>query len=152
MSLLIRIQEDTRKALKNRQEPDLSILRLLQADIKNKEIEKGRRQLTEEEIFKLISTQIKKLKESLVLFEKGKRPDLVTQTGAEIKVLNSYLPRQLSDEELEKEVGKIIIENPKVTNPGALIGICIKNLSGRADNQRIAESVKKIRKLQSSPA
>lgn len=143
MNLRIKIQKDINEALKKKERPRVSVLRFLNAQIQNKEIDQGREQLTDKEIIELITNQIKKLKESLALFEKGKREDLIKKTKKEIEVLKAYLPRQLSDEELEKEVEKIIKENCQIFNPGALIGICVKALSGKADNKRIAQIVMK---------
>jgi uncharacterized protein YqeY len=142
MSLKVQIQKDIRSALKAKEGVRLSTLRFLNAQIQNAEIEKGRQELTDEEIIKLINSQIKKLKESLALFEKGKRNDLIKKTREEIKILKKFLPQQLSDEELAKEIQKIIDENPDFGHPGALIGLAIKKLAGRADNQRIAQIIK----------
>ena len=58
--------------------------------------------------------------------------------------MSQYLPAQMSDEELEEKVKKIMVENQNLPNPGMLIGICIKALAGQADNGRIAQMVKKL--------
>jgi len=150
MNLREKIQKDINLALKTRDKKRLSVLRFLQSQIQNKEIEKKRKKLNNQEIITLILNQVKKLKESLTLFQKGKRGDLINQTKKEIAILQDYLPEQLSDEELEKEIEKIIQENPSVSNRGAIIGLCIKALAGRADNQRIAQMVNKTFRLQSS--
>jgi uncharacterized protein YqeY len=138
------IQQDIKKALKKQDKPKLAILRFLQAQIQNEEIAQARKKLTDKAIINLIASQIKKLKESLTLFEKGGRKDLISQTKAEIEILQSYLPKQLSDEKLQKEVEKISQQNPSIINQGVLIGLCIKALSGKADNQRIAQMVKNV--------
>lgn len=145
MSLKDKIRQDISEALKGRDEQRVSTLRFLSAQIKDREIEQGRKELTDEEIVKLISGQIKKLQQSLSLFEKGKREDLVEKTKTETELLKGYLPEQLSDEELEKEIEAVIVENPSVVQPGALIGICVKKLAGRVDNKKIAQVV--MRKL-----
>lgn len=143
MNLKTKIQEDAKQALKSKDKQRLSALRFLQAQIKDKEIEQGRKELTDEEIVKLISGQIKKLQESLEFFEKGQRADLIRKTKEEIEILKSYLPKQLSDEELEKEIEAVMAENPSVAHPGALIGLCVKKLAGKADNKKIAQMVMK---------
>ncbi|MBL7150500.1 GatB/YqeY domain-containing protein [Candidatus Microgenomates bacterium] len=143
MNLRNQIQQDINSALKKKEKQKLSILRFLNAQIQNKEIEKGRKKLADEEIIKLMRKQVKELKESLSFFEKGKREDLIKKTKTEIEILKTYLPQQLSDEQLEKEVEKIIKQNPSVSHQGALIGICIKTLVGKADNQRIAHIIAK---------
>lgn len=143
MSLRDKIQKDIAEALKKQEKQKLEVLRFLNAQIQNKEIEKGRKKLNDEEMIVLINGQIKKLEEGLVLFKKGKREDLVEKTKKEIEILQGYLPAQLSDEELEKEIEKIIKENPGVSQPGHLIGICVKTLAGKADNKKIAQLVMK---------
>lgn len=147
MKLRDQIQKDINQALKKQEKQKLDCLRFFWAQIQNREIEKGREQLTDKEVVKLINTQIKNSEESLSFFEKGKREDLIEETKKEIKILRDYLPRQLSDEELVKEVEKIINQNPSISHQGALIGICIKALAGKAENQRIAQMV--IKKLKS---
>ena len=142
MSLRNQIQEDIHQALKNKKAEKLAALRFLNAQIQNKEIDKGRQELVDEEVIQVISAQLKKLKESLDLFKKGNRDDLVTKTKNEMAILTSYLPQQLSDEELVRKVDKIIADNPNVPHPGALIGIAAKKLGSQADNQRIAQLVK----------
>lgn len=142
-----KIRQDINQALKKQEKQKLDCLRFFWAQIQNREIEKGREQLTDKEVVKLINTQIKNSEESLSFFEKGKREDLIKKTKEEIEILRVYLPRQLSEEELKKEVTKIIKQNPSISQLGPLIGLCIKSLTGKADNKRIAQMV--MRKLKS---
>ena len=147
MNLKNKIQQDITQALKKGEKEKLEVLRYLFAQIKDKELEKRRKELTDEEIVKLINGQIKKLEESLSFFEKGNRKELAQKTKGELIILKTYLPKQLSDEELEKEVDKIIKDNPDLPHPGALIGIAVKKLAGKADNKRISQLiVKNIKK------
>lgn len=143
MSIKTKILSDLKQALKQGEKAKLDNLRYLNAQIQEKEIEKGKKELTDEELISLIVNQIKKLKESLSHFEKAKRDDLTSKTEEEIKILKAYLPSQLSDEELEKEIENIINQNPSILQPGPMIGICIKALSGRADNKKISQMVSK---------
>jgi uncharacterized protein YqeY len=142
MTLKQKIKKDSVTALKAKDTLKLSILRFLIAQIQNAEIDRKRQALNDEQVVKIITSQIKKLKDSLELFKKGNRPDLVQKTEAEIKILSSYLPQQLSDEELKAKITSILKENPTPPHPGALIGLCVKALAGQADNQRIAQMVK----------
>lgn len=143
MKLRDKIQKEITEALKKQERLRLEVLRFLYAQIQNKEIDKRREELTDEEVVALINNQIKKLEEGLVLFEKGKREDLVEKTKGEIEILRGYLPAQLSDKELEKEIERTIAENPSISQPGPLIGICVKALAGKADNKKIAQLVMK---------
>jgi len=139
MGLKNKIQVNNTQALKAGNKEKLEALRYLNAQINDKEIAQGRKELTDEEIVKLINGQIKKLDESLSFFEKGGRKKLAEKTSSEITILKTYLPKQLSDEELEKEIEKIVKDNPNLPHPGALIGIAIKKLGAKADNKKISQ-------------
>jgi uncharacterized protein YqeY len=141
MILKNKIQQEIKQALKAGNQQKLEVLRFLNAQIINKEIEQGKKALTDEQIIKLIDSQIKKAEESLEFFQKAKREELIKKAQGEIKILKSYLPTQLSEEELEKEIEQIIKENPDIAQPGPLIGISVKKLSGKADNKRISQLV-----------
>lgn len=108
MSLKLKIQDDLKSALKEKREIELSVLRMLSAAIFNREIDKRTRiwkerpelspeelkkesQLTDEEVIKVISSEIKKRKEALLLFKKGKREDLAKKEKEEMEVLETYL-------------------------------------------------------------
>lgn len=143
MTLKAKIQQDIIIAMKAGDKPKLEALRYLMSQLKDKEIEQRRKELTDEGVIQLINGQLKKLEESLVLFNQGKRQDLVDKTKQESAILQAYLPKQISDEQLEKLVEEIIKANPGVTNPGMLIGISVKKLSGKADNKRISQMVLK---------
>jgi len=136
------IQQEIIKLLKSGEKEKAGVLRYLFSQIKDEEINAGRKELTDEQVIKLINNQVKKLKESLEAFQKGQREDLVKKTQFELDILNTYLPKQMPLQDLEKEVEKIIQQNPNLNNLGALIGICVKNMSGKADNSQIAQVVK----------
>lgn len=108
MPLKLKIQDDLKSALKEKREIKLSVLRMLSAAIFNREIDKRTRiwkekpelsaeelkkesRLTDEEIIKVISSEIKKRKEAILLFEKGEREDLVKKEKEEVEVLEKYL-------------------------------------------------------------
>jgi hypothetical protein len=121
----------------------VEVLRYLSAQIKNAEVDAGHKELTDEEIVKTIANNIKKLNESLEAFQKAARADLIDKTKYEIETLSVYLPEQMSDEDLEKEIDSVIAANPNVANPGQLIGLSVKKLTGKAENSRIASIVQK---------
>jgi len=145
MSLRNKINQDIKQALKQGEKEKLEVLRFFNAQVKDKEIEGGRKDLKDKEVIKLINGQLKKLNESLGLFKKGNREELVKKTKIEIDILKKYLPEQLSDEELKKEIDIIVKENQNLPHSGALIGIAVKKLAGKADNQRISQLVQKAR-------
>ncbi len=133
-----KLQEDQIQALKNKNQEKLEVIRFLISAIKNKEIEK-KSELNDEEIILVIKKIIKEIKESIEAFEKGKRPDLVEKHKKQLAILSEYLPPELTDEELKKEIEKIIEENKNIyqQNPKAIIGICMKALKTKADSSRI---------------
>lgn len=135
------IQNHIIQAQKEKNQARLDALRYLFAQINDREIEKGRKELSDQEIIDLINNQIKKLNEAKDMFFRGGRQELVQKTDNEIKLLKSYLPKQLSDEELEEEINKLIKANPQMPHPGALIGLAVKSLQGRADNKRVSQII-----------
>lgn len=137
------IQSDTITAMKAKDQKKVEVLRYLSAQIKNVEVDSGHKELNDEEVIKVIANMIKKLNESLDAFQKAARTDLIDKTKYEIETLSVYLPKQMSDQDLEKEIVAVIASNPNVANPGQLIGMAVKKLAGKADNSRIASFVQK---------
>ena len=143
MTLKNNITNAANQALKAGQKEKTTTLRFLLAQIKNEEISKKHQELTDKEITKLINQQVKKLNESIQLFKQGQREDLIKKAKNEIKILSVYLPEQISDKELEEEIEKIILNNPNLPHPGAVIGLAVGSIGERASNQRIAQIIKK---------
>ena len=141
--LKAKIQENIKQAMKSGEKDKLEVLRFFFAQIKDKEIEDKISELPDIEVVKLLNSQLKKTKDSLILLKEQNRQEDIQKAELEIKALSSYLPEQMPEEELERKINEIIKQNPNPKNPGMLIGICVKALSGKADNQRIAEIVKK---------
>jgi len=100
MDLRETIDADVKNALKAGDKDKVSTLRMLNAALKNKQIDK-RRQLTEEEVIETVRSLIKQRKDSIEQFGKGGRQDLVDKETAEVAVLEAYLPLQMAREELE---------------------------------------------------
>jgi uncharacterized protein len=132
------LEDDIKKALQEKNKGKLEVLRFLSAQIKDREIEKGRQELKDEEVIKIISQQIKKAEESLEHFKKSGRKDLIEKAEFELKILKNYLPKQMSEEEIKKEVKKIVEENKNINQPGPLIGMAIKKLGSKADSKKIS--------------
>lgn len=140
-----RIQETILLALKERKETELRVLRFLLSLVNYEEIAKGK-ELSEEEIIALFQKEVKKRKEAIEMFKKGKRDDLVKKEEEELAIIQRYLPKQLSDEELEKIIEEIIRISGE-SNIGKIIGMVIKRTKGRVDGAKVASLVqKKIQK------
>ena len=145
-----RLKQDQIAALKTGDQARLNILRYILAKIQNQEIAK-QKELTDEEINQVLQKQVQELNESLEAAKKAGREELIQQAKTELKIVSFYLPKQLSDEELKKEIETIIKNNQELyqKNPKAIIGICICQLQSKADSKRI---INIINTLTTSPS
>ncbi len=144
MSLKEKIEKDCIQALKLRNQDELGVLRLLKSAIQNKEIEK-KAKLKDEDIIKILMSEIKKRKDSIEQFKKGERNDLVSKEEKEIKIIDQYLPEMKSKEEIKKIICDIIkrenIER-SVSNFGQLMKLAMQELSGQAEGNFVSQIVK----------
>ncbi|HLD47711.1 MAG TPA: GatB/YqeY domain-containing protein [Desulfobaccales bacterium] len=140
MSLYQRLDQALKEAIKNQQPVATSTLRLLKSAIRYREVD-VRRPLTEAELQATINTQVKQRREAVAEFTKAGRPELAKQEEEELSVLLSFLPPQLSPEEMAAAVNAVIAELG-ATGPNDL-GKVMKNamarLAGRADGKVIRE-------------
>ncbi len=143
MELRSRIESDTNVALKAGAKDKVSTLRMLNAALKNKQIDK-RRPLTEEEVIETVRTLIKQRRDSVEQFAKGGRQDLVDKETAEIAVLEVYLPKQLTREELEIMVREAVAQSGAqgAKEMGKVMKALIPMVGGRADGKLVSELVK----------
>lgn len=146
-NLITKIKEDLKGAMKNGETVKVSTLRMLLAAIHNKEIELIKKEvgLSDEETMDVIRSESKKRRDAIEGFEKGARADLAAQEREELKILESYLPPEISDEELLAEVKKGIEESgaTSAADFGKVMKILSPILKGKASGNRIAEAVKK---------
>jgi len=140
MSLYQRLDQAFKEAIKNQQPVATSTLRLLKSAIRYREVD-VKRPLTEAELQATINTQVKQRREAIAEYTKAGRPELAKQEEEELSVLLSFLPPQLSPEEMAAEVDALIAELG-ATGPNDL-GKVMKNamarLAGRADGKVIRE-------------
>lgn len=141
--LIQKLQDDLTASLKAKDQERLDTLRLVMADIKNAEIDSG--ELSDDDVMKILQKTVKKLNEASEMFRKGGRDDLADQNEAQKKIIEEYLPEQMSDEDLSQAVDDLIAENKELheKNPNALIGVAMKKLSSQAEPQRIMAELKK---------
>lgn len=137
-----KLQEDLKQAQLARDEIKVSTLRLLISEINNAKIKKGS-ELSDGEIQQVISRELKKRKEASIGFRQGNREEAALKEESEAKILESYLPEQLSDEELTNLVGEIVGAK-KDLQIGQIIGMVISRAGGKVDGARVAEKVKEI--------
>lgn len=141
--LLKKIEEDLIRALRDKKELELSVLRMIKASLKNAEIAKRPEPLTSNDESKILKNEAKKHLDSIEMFKRGSRPDLVKKEEDELKIIEKYLPKGLSDQELEKIVREII-KNSQVKDFGKIMGEAMKKINGTADGRKVGETVKKL--------
>jgi uncharacterized protein YqeY len=142
MNLKESLLSDMKGALKARDSLKLITIRGLISEIKNQEIDVGR-ELVEVEIISIISTQVKKRKEAAILFDKGGRKDLFEKENQEKKILQEYLPEQVSVNDLKKRIQEVISELGiiDIKDLGKIMKTIIPEFKGRADNEQIKNLV-----------
>lgn len=147
MGLKQQIDQDIKEAMKAKDQPTLLALRAVKSAILLAETSEGHQgELTEEEELKLLQRQVKQRRDSFEQFRSNGREDLALKEQAEILVIEKYLPRQLTKEELETEVKSIISQVGATSKAdlGKVMGVATKKLSGVADGKAISELVKQL--------
>ncbi|WP_375772049.1 GatB/YqeY domain-containing protein [Archangium gephyra] len=140
-----RIDADLKDAMRSKNELTLSVLRMLKSSIKYKEVEPGATgPLDEASILQVIATLIKQRRDSVEQFKSGGRPELAEKEEQEISVLQNYLPKQLTPDELRAEVQAAITEAgaKSAKDMGAVMKLVSPKLQGRAEGRAISEEVK----------
>ena len=149
MSLRNNIDEDYKKAIKNKEQDKINALRLIKSAIKDKDIAKRTSEnkggISDPEILTLLISLIKQRKDSIEQFQKAKRDDLIKNEQSEIDVINQYLPNQKTEEETEKIIDHLIKANnlENLKDMGKLMGFVKKDYPGEVDMglvSRIAKS------------
>ena len=134
MTLKARITEDMKDAMRARDAARLSTIRLLQAAIKQREVDE-RIELTDADVLAILDKMVKQRKDSIAAFEAGHRPDLAALEQAEIAVLQAYLPQPLTAAEIDTLIGEAIAATGATALPGMgkVMALLKPKLAGRAD-------------------
>lgn len=143
MSLTDQLMTDIKTAMKSQDKTALSVIRMLKSALMNKKIELGH-VLTDQEEAQVVASQMKQQKDSLADFQKGGRDDLVAQTQAQMKVLQQYLPQQLSKAELQQIVQQSAaeIQATSAADFDKLMKTVMPKVRGRADGSLVNQIVK----------
>jgi uncharacterized protein len=141
--LMDKIAADMKDAMRSKDAVRLSTLRLLKSAVEYHKIEKKQEQLTDVEVTAVIKKQIKQRQDSIEGFEKGGRADLVEKEKAELAVLKTYLPEELSQAQVEEVVKATIAEVGATTKTdmGKVMKAVQAKLAGRADNRLVSQIV-----------
>lgn len=139
------IQHALIAAMKEKNVKRLETLRFIMSEIKNTEID-VKHELTDVEITDLIQKQKKKLDQSVDMFEKAGRDDLVNEYRAQTTIMSEYLPEQLSVDEVRSELASLLEQQASMreSNPKALIGAAMTHFKGKADPKIVLEELKAL--------
>lgn len=141
------IDHDLKEAMKAREAERLAVLRMLKSALKNAAIEKGGADavLDDAEALAVVRKQVKQRHDSVEGFEKGGRPELAAKEKVEIEILNAYLPKQLSGEELTALVQAAIVETGATSKAqmGAVMKAAQAKAAGRTDGKALSQEVQK---------
>lgn len=138
-----KILEDLKQAMKEQNKEVLTVIRMVKGAMQMEEI-KVKHPLNDEEVITILSREIKTRKESISEFEKGGRSDLSQKTQSEIDILQTYMPKQLSEEEINQIIEEAFKEiNPVVpSDMGKIMGVLTPKLKGKADMSLVSKKVK----------
>ena len=140
-----KLMEDLKNSMKNKDEIRKNTVQMIRAAILQIEKDKGI-QVEDDKILEIIAKEVKSKKDALKDFEKANREDLISQTNAEIAILQEYLPQQLSREEIKVELEKIISKLGATTmkDMGAIMKEAKAQMGASADGKTINEVAKEI--------
>ncbi|HEX5092641.1 MAG TPA: GatB/YqeY domain-containing protein [Burkholderiales bacterium] len=143
MTLKDRIQEDMKAAMRAKDAPRLSAVRLLLAAVKQREVDE-RKDLSDADVHAVLEKMVKQRRESIAQYEKAGRADLAAQEQFEIGVLQGYLPQQMGAAELEQAVAAALAESGAagVKDMGKVMALLKPRLAGRADMGQVSALVK----------
>ncbi|MEQ8768039.1 MAG: GatB/YqeY domain-containing protein [Planctomycetota bacterium] len=139
MSRVEQLQTDMKTAMKAKEAERLGVIRMLLSAIKNAQIEKGKEPMTDEEVVAVIQRAVKQRRESADMYRQGQREELAAKEEREIEVLEAYLPKQLSDAELEAAVDRVL-QDLGVTDPkdfGRVMKEIMAEFKGQVDGKRV---------------
>lgn len=145
MSLVERLNQDMKQAMKSKDKPTLNVIRMVKASLQNEGIKLGKDALSEEEELTVLTKELKQRKDSLHEFKAAGRDDLVETLTNEIKVLQVYMPEQLSNDELEKVVLQTIqeVNASSKKEMGKVMGALMPKVKGKADGTEVNKLVQK---------
>ena len=140
MSLKEKLLSNMKEAMKSKDSVKLGTVRGVISAVKNQEID-IKKELSEEEILTIVSREVKKRKEAAVLYEKGNRPELKDKEIQEMKILQTYLPEQVSEKDLRRRIQEVIAETGAegMKDFGKIMKTLVPEFKGKADNSLIKE-------------
>ncbi|HEY0749525.1 MAG TPA: GatB/YqeY domain-containing protein [Chitinophagaceae bacterium] len=147
MNLEQKIMAEMKEAMKSKNEAQLRGLRAIKAEIIKAKVEPGAGgEISSEKEISMLQKMVKQRKDSLEIYEKQNREDLAVKEREELEVIEKFLPAQMSEEELKKELQQIIAETgaSSPADMGKVMGVASKKFAGRADGKTISAAVKEL--------
>ena len=143
MGLLERLNNDMKQAMKNKEKDKLSVIRMVKASLQNEAIKIGSSELSEEQELTVLSREVKQRKDSLHEFDKAGREDLVDKLRTELSIVELYMPKQLSDEEVSDIVKETIAETGATSKAdmGKVMAAIMPKVKGKADGSLVNKLV-----------
>ncbi|EUJ26091.1 GatB/YqeY domain-containing protein [Listeria cornellensis] len=144
MSLLDQLNEDMKQAMRAKEKEKLSVIRMLKAALQNEAIRLGTDDISPEDEITILSREMKQRRDSLAEFKKADRADLVEKLEDEMVIVQSYLPKQLSEEEVA-EIVKVTIDEVGATSQadfGKVMAAVMPKLKGKTDGNVVNKFVK----------
>ena len=144
MNLKSRVQEDMKNAMRSGLKDELKVIRLILSSIKQIEIDKKITIDDDEQILDILNKMVKQRRDSISQFQKGEREDLAQIEIDEIKIINRYLPEELSESELASIISDAIEESnaEDIKNMGSVMSIIKDKTKGRADMSKVSNIVR----------
>lgn len=144
MEILNKLEKDYTQAFKEKNELVLLVLRGIKTAITNLEIGKNREAITEDELIKLLRSEVKKRRESAQLYTNGNRPELAKKENDEIEIISQYLPAELNEDDVKKKINEVIAKMGEVTikDMGKIVGLVMKDLGSAADGSMVSKLIK----------
>lgn len=143
MALIDKLNDDMKSALKEGKKEKLNVIRMVKSSIKNEEIKQGK-PLNDESILSILMKEVKQRTDANEEFKKGNRNDLVEKNLSEIKILQEYLPIQMTDEEIKDVVEKVVYELTEESNLniGSIMQRIVPIIKGKADLSKVNAIIK----------
>ncbi|MEK6576877.1 MAG: GatB/YqeY domain-containing protein [Nitrospirota bacterium] len=147
MPLQERLINEMKEAMRSGDKNKVSVIRMVRSSLKYKEIEKGKdKVLSEEEVIQVIVSSVRQRRDSIEEFKKGGRQDLIDKEEAEIRILQAFLPRQITNEELVKTIKETIedVNAVGIRDMGKVMKRLVPKIVGKADPASVSNMVKEI--------
>lgn len=145
MTIIERVDQELKEAMRAKDETKLSVLRLMRTAIKNRQIEVGH-DLTDEEVQTVVRGMVKQGKDALVDFTTGGRQDLMDKQNKELEILSAFLPAAMPTEELEALCKEAVAQvgATSAKDMGKVMGVAMKLVAGRADGNAVKEIIQRL--------